>query len=84
MKKAISVLLVLVMVFCLAACGGGSGDDSEGGGSSGSFRCPMCGAYEELRTMPVVGWFVAIVHFFVHMAYRIINASTSFSGKFSF
>ncbi|MBQ7598873.1 MAG: hypothetical protein IJU56_09865 [Clostridia bacterium] len=63
---------------------GGSGDDGEGGGSSGSFRCPMCGAYEELRTMPVVGWFVAIVHFFVHMAYRIINASTSFSGKFSF
>ena len=63
---------------------GGSGDDSEGGGSPGSFRCPMCNAYDELRTMPVVGWFVAIVHFFVHMAYRIINASTSFSGKFSF
>ena len=36
MKKAISVLLVLVMVFCLAACGGGSGDGGGGGDDSSS------------------------------------------------
>ena len=62
--------------------GSSGGGEGEGGGSE-EFRCPMCGAYEELRTMPVVGWFVAIVHFFVHMAYRIINASTAFSGKWT-
>ena len=60
----------------------GSGNGS--GGDSGAFRCPMCNAYDDLRSMPVVGWFVAIVHFFVHMAYRIINGSTGFSGKFIF
>ena len=58
-------------------------DDGNNGGNGGeTFRCPMCGAYEELRSMPVVGWFIAVVHFFIHMAYRIINSSSSFnSGK---
>ena len=61
----------------------GQGGEGEGD-SSGSFRCPMCNAYDELRSMAVIGWFIAAVHFFVHMAYRIINSSTSFSGGFSF
>ena len=59
-------------------------EEDPGSNDSASFRCPMCNAYDELRSMPVVGWFVAIVHFFVHMAYRIINSSTAFSGKFFF
>ncbi len=64
---------------------GQQGDNGDNGNNgSGGFRCPMCKAYDDLRTMPVVGWFVAIVHFFVHMAYRIINSSTAFSGKFTF
>ena len=62
----------------------GEGNEGNNGGSSGEFRCPMCNAYDELRSMPVVGWFVAIVHFFVHMAYRVADSSTGFSGKFSF
>ena len=35
------------------------------------FRCKMCPVYEKYRSVPVVGWFVSIIHLFVHLAHRI-------------
>ena len=36
-----------------------------------SFRCGMCPTYEKYKDVPVVGWFVTFIHFFVHWAQQI-------------
>lgn len=35
------------------------------------FRCGMCPTYEKYKEVPVVGWFVIVIHFFVHLAQQI-------------
>ena len=35
------------------------------------FRCGMCPTYEKYKDVPVVNWFVTIIHFFVHWAQQI-------------
>ncbi|MCQ2462688.1 MAG: Ig-like domain-containing protein [Clostridia bacterium] len=39
------------------------------------FRCKMCPTYEKWKKVPVIGWFVIIIHFFVHYASYISHIS---------
>ena len=36
-----------------------------------SFKCSMCPFYKKNKDIPVVGWFITLVHFFVHLAAQI-------------
>ena len=36
-----------------------------------TFRCGTCPTYDKYRDVPVVGWFVTVIHFFVHLAQSI-------------
>lgn len=46
-------------------CGQEYGDYKQG------FRCDMCDDYEEMKEVPVIGFFYTIVHFFYHLAMYI-------------
>ncbi len=50
---------------------GGNASGSMGGEPTGEFRCSMCNTYESTKNVPVYGWFISIIHFFVHMISRI-------------
>ncbi len=50
---------------------GGNASGSIGGEPTGEFRCSMCSTYESAKNVPVYGWFISIIHFFVHMISRI-------------
>ena len=39
--------------------------------ANGDFRCGFCDEYERWKDIPVFGWFVSLVHIFVHMAAHI-------------
>ena len=43
-------------------------------GGSGGFRCSMCDMYEAQRKVPVYGWFITIIHTFVHTIQRLIHS----------
>ena len=36
-----------------------------------SFQCGMCPFYKQNKDIPVIGWFITIIHFFVHLAQSI-------------
>ena len=50
---------------------GGNASGSIGGEPTGEFRCSMCSTYESAKNVPVYGWFISIIHFFVHAISRI-------------
>lgn len=37
-----------------------------------TFRCSTCNQYDSVKTMPVVGWIYAVVHFFIHLIQYIL------------
>ena len=50
---------------------GGNASGSIGGQPTGEFRCSMCDTYDSAKNIPVYGWFIAIIHAFVHAISRI-------------
>ena len=50
---------------------GGNASGAIGGEPTGEFRCSMCNTYESAKKVPVYGWFISVIHFFVHMISRI-------------
>ncbi len=50
---------------------GGNASGAINGEPTGEFRCSMCNTYESTKNVPVYGWFISIIHFFVHMISRI-------------
>ena len=50
---------------------GGNASGSYGGKPTGEFRCSMCDLNDSMKNRPVIGWFVSIIHAFVHAISRI-------------
>ncbi len=50
---------------------GGNASGTTGGSPSGEFRCSMCDTYDSMKDKPVIGWFISIIHAFVHAISRI-------------
>ncbi|MBR3096204.1 MAG: hypothetical protein IKH12_11485, partial [Clostridia bacterium] len=50
---------------------GGNASGSIGGKPTGEFRCSMCDLNDSMKNKPVIGWFISIIHAFVHAISRI-------------
>ena len=52
---------------------GGNASGSLGGKPTGEFRCSMCDLNDSMKNKPVIGWFISIIHAFVHAISRITS-----------
>ena len=50
---------------------GGNASGSTGGQPSGEFRCSMCDLNDSMKNKPIIGWFISIIHMYVHAISRI-------------